>query len=73
MVKAGTWGEDHCQLHRFFAWKDVKLQHGAPYRVEAADCLATEDTLKGSIEISALRYQLKNAKLTLSICVTPGK
>ena len=53
MVKAGTWGEDHCQLHRFFAWKDVKLQHGAPYRVEAADCLATEDTLKGSIEISA--------------------
>ena len=20
MVKAGCWGEDHCQLHRFFAW-----------------------------------------------------
>ena len=20
MVKAGTWGADHCQLHRFFAW-----------------------------------------------------
>ena len=23
MVKAGTWGEDHCQLHRFFPWKGI--------------------------------------------------
>ena len=30
MVKAGTWGEDHCQLHRFFAWKDVSLHEDAP-------------------------------------------
>lgn len=52
MVKAGTWGEDHCQLHRFFAWKDVKLHGEAPYRVEAADCLACETVLKGSIHIS---------------------
>ena len=39
MVKAGTWGEDACQLHRFFAWKDVALHGAAPYRIEAADCL----------------------------------
>ena len=25
MVKAGTWGTDHCQLHRFFARKAVFL------------------------------------------------
>ena len=25
MVKAGAWGEDHAQLHRFFAWNDVKM------------------------------------------------
>ena len=52
MVKAGAWGADHCQLHRFFAWKDVDLHGDAPYRVEAGDCLASETELRGSIEIS---------------------
>ena len=52
MVKAGCWGEDHCQLHRFFAWKDVALHADAPYRVEAADCLASEKELRGSVSIS---------------------
>ena len=52
MVKAGTWGEDHCQLHRFFAWKDVDLHAKAPYSVAAADCLASENRLKGSIQIT---------------------
>ena len=52
MVKAGTWGEDHCQLHRFFSLKDVKIHAQAPYRVEAADCLACETELMGSIDIS---------------------
>ena len=53
MVKAGCWGEDHCQLHRFFAWKDVEMHADAPYRVEAADCLSSETELKGSITIGA--------------------
>ena len=52
MVKAGAWGEDHVQLHRFFAWNDVALTKGAPYLVASADCLATEDILKGSISIT---------------------
>ena len=52
MVKAGCWGVDHCQLHRFFGWKDVRLRAGAPYEVEAADCLAGETRLKGSVDIS---------------------
>ena len=30
MVKAGAWGEDACQLHRFFAWKDVSIHMDAP-------------------------------------------
>ena len=51
MVKAGTWGEDHCQLHRFFAWKDVDLHGDAPYRVAAGDCLAGETELRGSVDI----------------------
>ena len=52
MVKAGCWGEDHCQLHRFFGWKSVLLHAQAPYRVEAADCLASETELRGSISIT---------------------
>ncbi len=52
MVKAGTWGRDHCQLHRFFAWKDVRLRGDAPYRIEAADCLACETELRGSITVA---------------------
>ncbi len=53
MVKAGTWGADHCQLHRFFAWKDVLLHGEAPYRVQADDCMAGETVLKGSISITS--------------------
>ncbi len=51
MVKAGTWGEDACQLHRFFPWREVQLHGDAPYSVAAADCLACETALKGSIRI----------------------
>ena len=52
MAKAGTWGKDHCQLHRFFAWKDVKLHGDAPYQIEAADCLACETALRGHITVT---------------------
>ena len=49
MVKAGTWGKDHFQLHRFFSLKDVRIHGDAPYEVEADDCYASETRLRGSI------------------------
>ena len=52
MVKAGCWGEGKCQLHRFFAWKDVQMHADAPYKITAADCHASETALSGSISIS---------------------
>ena len=52
MVKAGCWGEDHCQLHRFFSLKNVRIHPSAPYEVEADDFYASETRLKGSISIS---------------------
>lgn len=52
MVKAGCWGEDHCQLHRFFSLNNVRIQSSAPYEIEADDCYASETILKGSISIS---------------------
>ena len=38
MVKAGAWGEDGTQLHRFFGWNQVDLSWGTPYSVQADDC-----------------------------------
>ena len=52
MVKAGAWGENHAQLHRFFAWNQVKMHEDAPYSIEAADCFASETELRGSIHIT---------------------
>ena len=52
MVKAGCWGEDPRQLHRFFAWKDVDIHMEAPYSVSAADCYASETRIAGSVNIT---------------------
>ncbi len=52
MVKAGCWGENKKQLHRFFSWKDVKLHYKAPYSLSAGDCFASDCELRGSINIS---------------------
>lgn len=35
MVKAGTWGEDAAQLHRFFSWKNAKVSMSVPFSVQA--------------------------------------
>ena len=53
MVKAGCWGEDHCQLHRFFSLEQTRIHGDAPYEVEAADCYASETALRGSVTIAA--------------------
>lgn len=52
MVKAGSWGEGKAQLHRFFAWNDVRIHWDAPYEVEAGDCYASETELRGSVSVS---------------------
>ena len=52
MVKAGTWGEEHFQLHRFFGWRDVHMHPDAPYRIKAGNCAASDKRIKGSISIS---------------------
>lgn len=52
MVKAGAWGEDARQLHRFFGWNDVTVKEGAPYEISAGDCICSETFTKGSIDIS---------------------
>ena len=53
MVKAGSWGTDAKQLHRFFSWYDVDMAEGAPFHVKADDCLCSETRLIGSVEVTA--------------------
>ena len=52
MVKAGCWGEDHCQLHRFFSLRKTRIHGDAPYEVEAGDCFASETALRGSVNVT---------------------
>ena len=52
MVKAGTWGLDARQIHRFFGWKGITVDYGVPYRIIADDCLASETRIAGSVFVS---------------------
>ncbi|MBP5091736.1 MAG: hypothetical protein J6328_04185 [Bacilli bacterium] len=53
MVNVGTWGKKHLQLHRFFAYKDVKIKAKAPFSIEAGDCYLDEKRTCGSVKLSA--------------------
>lgn len=52
MVKAGSWGEDAAQLHRFFGWKQAEIDMGIPFVIRANDCYASEDRISGSVMVS---------------------
>lgn len=52
MVRAGAWGEDAAQLHRFFAWKDVKMKKDAPFFLTAGDCYVSETQTMGQAAVS---------------------
>ena len=53
MVKAGAWcGSDKAQLHRFFGWKETKVEMGVPFSVKAGDCHVSETEICGSISIT---------------------
>ena len=52
MVNVGTWGDEKAQLHRFFAWKDVRISPVVPFSIDAADCFCSETETRGSIHIT---------------------
>jgi len=52
MVKAGSWGENAAELHRFFPWNKADVFMGVPYHVGAEDCYVDEICTRGSIKIS---------------------
>ncbi|SFD08518.1 Tocopherol cyclase [Butyrivibrio sp. YAB3001] len=52
MVKAGWWGEDATQLHRFYAWKDVTLPYDTNLNLTAPECSLTESHMTGTVTVS---------------------
>ena len=52
MVKAGCWGANAKQLHRFFGWDQVDLGTGVPFHIAADDCLCCETDLIGQVNVS---------------------
>ncbi len=52
MVKCGAWGKNASQLHRFFGWKKIRVNMQVPFILEAEDCYASENLLKGSVSVS---------------------
>jgi hypothetical protein len=51
MVKAGAWGVGAAQLHRFFGWKEVRVDWGVPFSVQADDCFVTESATRGHVKV----------------------
>ena len=39
MVKAGAWGENAVQLHRFFGWDHIEVSFDVPFAVKAGDIM----------------------------------
>ena len=52
MVKAGCWGENAHQVHRFFGWDDVKIHGSAPFSVEADDCYCSDKEMRGRVSVT---------------------
>lgn len=52
MVKAGAWGDDAAQLHKFYGWRKVEVEAGYPFSISAGEFFLTEDATKGCIRIS---------------------
>ncbi|MCR5153244.1 MAG: hypothetical protein K6B75_00200 [Lachnospiraceae bacterium] len=52
MIKAGCWGKEHAQLHRFFGIEEVDIKGTAPFSISAGECYASENRLFGNINVS---------------------
>lgn len=52
MIKAGCWGEDHAQLHRFFGVKKVIISRKVPFMIKAGNCFLSEEETRGKVSVS---------------------
>lgn len=52
MVKAGAWGTDAVQLHRFFSLRETEIGARAPFHIQAEDCYVSDTELRGSVSVT---------------------
>ena len=52
MIKAGCWGEERMQLHRFYGAHRIGVDYGVPVSICAGDCFLGEDGIRGNISVS---------------------
>lgn len=52
MVKAGSWGEDAAQMHKFWGWDNFELKRTAPFHVKADDCYVDENRTYGHVKVT---------------------
>ena len=52
MVKVGTWGKDHRQLHRFFGLNNVEVTKDVPFAIKADNCFLSEEKTYGVVSVS---------------------
>jgi len=52
MVKAGSWGEDGSQLHKFFGTARIELDFGIPFSISAGEFFLSEEGTRGNISIT---------------------
>lgn len=51
MIKAGCWGKDARQLHRFYPIKDLLIQENE-LKLQVGDCSLSETSMRGSVYIT---------------------
>ncbi len=54
MIKAGWWGENAVQIHRFLSWDDLEIRNDPKtgFFFKIADCFVNEKMLRGSVQVS---------------------
>ena len=52
MIKAGCWGSEHVQLHRFYGIKKVIIRPGTPFIIKAGNCFLSENETCGIVKVS---------------------
>lgn len=52
MVKAGAWGRDATQLHRFFGWNEAEISESVPFFVKCGDCFVDENSTYGQVTVT---------------------
>ena len=52
MIKVGAWGMGKSQLHKFYPWKDIKVDMSSPFSISTPNCFLNEKKTYGSVTVT---------------------